>query len=290
MQIIENDVLKVVISEHGAELQSIYHKGKEREFLWQGDETYWSRRAPIFFPIVGKLANNTYYIKGKDYHLTRNGFTRDLDFEVVEKLPDYVKFRLDANEHTFLVYPYDFRITVSYRLIDNRIVVKYKVYNKTNELLYFSIGGSPAFNTNLTPNGYEDYYLEFGTPLTLKTKVLDSEVGLLTYEEKVIGDKIDTLPLTYELFKENDTLILENINQVSLKNRVNDDEVKLTTFSFPLLAVWSPNRMKSPFVCLEPWQGAPDYVGLPQELSDKAYIESVYPGGKFRSMFTIDII
>ncbi|QVK17329.1 aldose 1-epimerase family protein [Mycoplasmatota bacterium] len=289
MHTLENDVLKISISEHGAEVQSIYNKRNNREYLWQGDETYWNRRSPILFPIVGKLANNTYYVKGKDYHLTQHGFARDMNFEVVEKRGDYVKFKLKANEQTMLFYPYNFKLTVSYRLEENKLTTKFKVYNNSSELMYFSIGAHPAFNTNLSEKGIEDYYLDFEKEKTLKSKVVDKEVNLITNEETLVMENQDKLNLRNAMFEDN-TLIFENIDKVTLKNNINDEEVKLTCHNFPLLGLWTRKKEdKCPYICIEPWYGIADYVGGPREISDKAYIQSVIPDDKFVSKYTIEI-
>jgi galactose mutarotase-like enzyme len=84
---IENDFLKVVIAEEGAELQSIILKKTGKEHLWQGDATFWPRRAPLLFPIVGRLKNDTMTFKGKEYNMPQHGFARDLHFSV-EKMTD----------------------------------------------------------------------------------------------------------------------------------------------------------------------------------------------------------
>ncbi len=289
MHTLENDVLKIQISEHGAEVQSIYHKKNKKEYLWQGDETCWNRRSPILFPIVGKLANNTYYVKGKDYHLTRHGFARDLDFQTIEQRKNYVKFMLKANEKTMLIYPYNFKLTVSYRLEENKLTVKYKIYNNSSELMHFSIGAHPAFNTNLSDKGIEDYYLDFHEMKTLNTKVMDSEVGLLTRDEKIVMENQDKLQLRYAAF-DNDALIFENIEKVTLRNHINEEEINMTCYGFPLLGIWtSQNASKCPFICLEPWYGQADYVGSPQEISDKEYIQSVYPDDKFVAKYSLEI-
>lgn len=289
MHTLENGVLKISISEHGAEVQSIYNKNSNKEYLWQGAKTYWSRRSPILFPIVGKLANNTYYVKGKDYHLTRHGFARDMNFEVVEKRDNYIKFKLKANEQTMLIYPYNFKLTVSYRLEENKLTTKFKVYNNSSELMYFSIGAHPAFNTNLSDKGIEDYYLDFEEVKTLKTKVIDTEVSLVTKEEAIVMENQDKLNLRYAMF-ENDALIFDNIDKVTLKNNINDEEIKLTCYNFPLMGLWtSKNDGKCPFICIEPWYGMADYAGGPREISDKAYIQSVFPDDKFVSKYTLEI-
>lgn len=288
MHLLENDVLKIVISKRGAELQSIYNKENQKEYLWQGNNEYWERRSPILFPIVGKLANNTYYVKGRDYHMSRHGFARDMIFEIVEKSKQYVKFMLKANEETMLIYPYNFKLTISYRLEKNRLTVKYKVYNNSAGLMYFSIGAIPVFNTNLSENGIEDYYLDFEENKTLTAKVIDTEVNLMKKEEKLIIDNQDKLDLQYSLF-EDEILIFENVNKVTLKNKINDEKIKLI-HDFPLLGVWTSRRKaKCPFISLEPLHGIGDYVGIPQEISDKPYIQSVYPNDKFRTKFVIEI-
>ena len=46
MEELKNDKITVIISAHGAELQSI-KSAEGREYLWQGDEKYWPRRSPL---------------------------------------------------------------------------------------------------------------------------------------------------------------------------------------------------------------------------------------------------
>ena len=41
----------------GAQLTSLALNGNE--YLWQGDPAFWGKHAPILFPIVGSLRNNT---------------------------------------------------------------------------------------------------------------------------------------------------------------------------------------------------------------------------------------
>lgn len=288
MHSLENEVLKIIVSEHGAELQSIYNKQNGREYLWQGDGAYWNRKSPILFPIVGKLANNTYYVKGRDYHLTQHGFARDMEFECVEHTKDKLRFILKANEKTMALYPYDFKLSVSYRLEQNKLIVKYKVYNNSSELMYFSVGAHPAFNTDLSENGIEDYYLDFYKDVTLKTKMIDQEVGLLSHDEKLIVDNASKLDLNYDLFAQ-DALIFEGVQKVALKNKVNDQEVVMDLTGFPLLGVWTSRKApKCPFICLEPWYGVADRVGGPRELVDKDYIQSLLPDSKFRSVLSLE--
>ena len=52
---IENDILKVAVSDKGAELFSVVSKSDGCEYIWQGDSKYWEDRAPILFPICCRL-------------------------------------------------------------------------------------------------------------------------------------------------------------------------------------------------------------------------------------------
>jgi hypothetical protein len=48
-------------------------------FLWNGDPTWLNGRAPILFPIVGKVGNDKIVVDGKGY---QHGFARTSEFTV----------------------------------------------------------------------------------------------------------------------------------------------------------------------------------------------------------------
>ena len=60
MRTMENENLRVQISDHGAELSSIYDKAADREAVWIGDPAFWNRHAPVLFPFVGKVNGGFY--------------------------------------------------------------------------------------------------------------------------------------------------------------------------------------------------------------------------------------
>ena len=104
MELIKNDQLTLEISSLGAELQSI-KDANGNEYLWDGDEQYWNRHSPILFPIVCGVWNDTYRIDGTEYHLSRHGFARDTEFQLVGKTADRLTFALIDNEETLKNYP-----------------------------------------------------------------------------------------------------------------------------------------------------------------------------------------
>ena len=45
--VMENDFLRVTVSDHGAELISVWDKERGQERIWQADPAVWNRHAPV---------------------------------------------------------------------------------------------------------------------------------------------------------------------------------------------------------------------------------------------------
>lgn len=98
--ILENETMKITISEKGAEITSLIRKKDNAEYIWQADSKYWGRHAPLLFPIVGRVKNNKYRIGKKEYTLSQHGFVRDMNFDQIEKNSNSVLFKLSWNQGT----------------------------------------------------------------------------------------------------------------------------------------------------------------------------------------------
>ena len=61
---LENDVIRLSVDTHGAEIHSLVLKETGDEYIWQADARYWQRHAPVLFPFVGKLKNGQYEYDG----------------------------------------------------------------------------------------------------------------------------------------------------------------------------------------------------------------------------------
>ena len=57
---LKNDLLTVIVSEKGAELQSI-KDAEGKEYLWQADPKYWGRRSPMR-PIVWMVRSIIFHV------------------------------------------------------------------------------------------------------------------------------------------------------------------------------------------------------------------------------------
>src|SRR2546423_3628793 len=103
---IENEFLAISAKSKGAELESIYHKGYQLEYLWSGDPAFWPKKSPVLFPIVGTLKDGCYVLEGKSYELGRHGFARDKDFLVTGNSETALRFSLSSDEETLKQFPF----------------------------------------------------------------------------------------------------------------------------------------------------------------------------------------
>ena len=125
---ITNGKLTAVISDKGAELQSLVYGGIE--YIWQGDPKYWNRRAPVLFPFVGRCKNDAYTYAGGTYHIGQHGFARDNVFDVVAAGGSSASFSLKSNPELKKKYPFDFEFIITYRLQGTTLAVEYEVMNR----------------------------------------------------------------------------------------------------------------------------------------------------------------
>ena len=284
---IKNEFLKAKVKSFGAELNGLLKIDENLEYIWQGDSKYWARHSPILFPIVGRLKNDSYFYKNQKYNMSQHGFARDKEFEIVEKKDDFIEFKLSSDEKTLKIYPFSFELYLSYKLERNSLIVSYKVINKSDEKMLFSIGAHPAFNWSLEKDlKKEDYFLEF--EINNSKRYFLNELGLvfdsidLKFEDK-------KLFLNEELFK-NDALVFNdlNIKNLTFKNIRNENFIKLNFENFAYLGIWS-KPSGSPFLCIEPWFGVADEENASQNFEDKKGIINLQKDEIFSCFYSVEI-
>lgn len=285
---IENNKLRVKINPLGAELVSLVVLDTNTEFMWNADPKYWGKTSPILFPIVGGLKDETYIFEGKKYNLPRHGFARTMLFEVEFQTSDSATFFLQNTEETEKVFPFKFELRLVYSIVKNSLSIKYIVKNPSEETLWFSIGGHPAFKCPIEESlNYEDYYLEFDENENLERWPLNN-VGLVLDKPIVISKNTRILPLKKELFHQ-DALVLKHLNSDSivLKSDKNHKHLKFTFKNFPYFGIWAAKN--ADFVCLEPWCGIADSADTNQDFKTKEGTIELESGRFFEREYTIEI-
>lgn len=290
MFILKNALLELAIHSTGAELQKITSLQKNLEFMWDGNPEIWAGQAPHLFPIVGALKEAIFIYENKQYTLPKHGFARRSDaFTVEEKNDEHLTLKLVASEDTLKNYPFKFEFLVSYELLDNQIKITYTVVNRDDKVMYFSVGGHPAFKCPLYPEEvYSDYSLLFEHPETSETHLLDLQTGLLNSQTEPVFKKTDAIALHEHLF-DNDALVFKDLksNKITLTSKTHGEILNVSFTDFHFLGIWA--KPKAKFVCIEPWQGVADSENSTQLLKDKEGIVALDNTKSYSASYTIEI-
>jgi galactose mutarotase-like enzyme len=280
--VIKNTFLTATINSFGAELCSLKNK-ENKEYIWEGNPDFWGKHSPILFPIVGTLKNNSYQYNEIEYHLSRHGFARDMDFELVDKKENSVTFSIQSSEETLKVYPFIFELQIIYTLDKNSLNIEYKVMNNGKSKMPFSIGAHPAF---ALPGNFENYAIQFEKEESLEYYLLEND--LISNKTKTLELQNKLVPLNYQLFK-NDALIFKTLesNSVTILENSNP-KLRVNFNNFPSLGIWT--KMNAPFLCIEPWFGYSDTNENSGNLFEKEGIQILEENKTFRSEFSIEIL
>ncbi|SEG30107.1 aldose 1-epimerase family protein [Flavobacterium urumqiense] len=280
--VIKNTFLTATINSFGAELCSLKNK-ENKEYIWAGNSDFWGKHSPILFPIVGTLKNNSFHHNAKEYNLSRHGFAREMEFKLIDKKEDSATFSLQSTEETLRVYPFQFELQIIYTLDNYNLSIEYKVINKGNSKMPFSIGAHPAF---ALPGYFKDYSIQFDKEESLKYYLLEND--LISNQTKKLETQEGQIPLTYELFK-NDALIFKTLKSKSLTILENRNPFLRVNFNdFPSLGIWT--KMNAPFLCIEPWFGYSDTNENSGNLFEKEGIQVLEENATFRSEFSIEVL
>lgn len=264
---LKNDKITARFDDLGAQMISVTREGCE--YIWYGNAEFWSGRAPILFPICGRLYEGKYTFEGKTYEMNLHGFARKTVFTVEHANDTEIVFSLVSNEETRAQYPFDFRLTVAYKLEENKISSSITIANLSNKTMPATFGAHPGFNVPLDSGSFEDWYIEFNEECT-PNRLMISDRGLFTGKKYALeleeGKKIR---LRHSLFN-TDGIFMDRIPRtISLKSNSSERYVTLNYPDMAYLGLWHASKTEAPFVCIEPWCGLPALDGQTDDLSTK---------------------
>lgn len=280
--------LKVEISAKGAELQSVIAGGVER--IWEGDPAVWGRKAPLLFPLIGRLRDGSYELDGTPIKAPMHGFCRDRMFQAHQLSDTAVSFTTEADEETHEVYPFDFELSITYSLDGNTLVKTHAIKNMDTKAMPFEIGGHEAYATHLMPGEtMADYFIQFeGNPTSIEMFGMD-ETGILSLPKIPVtldGGRLTQTPEQLSI----DTIVLENIpgSRVTLGATTNALTTTVSFPDFPYLGIWTMGGQADPrYICIEPWSALPDGYFSSRELSEKPGVRTLVPGEEVELTYTM---
>ena len=274
---LSNGVLDVVVSPRGAELRSVRAEGVE--YMWQREPGRPSGMAPVLFPICGSLNGGRYMFEGREYHLPVHGFAKDTLFRADRSADGAgAVFTLEGDETTKAAYPFDFALSVAFRLDGRTLSVEATVTNRGDTAMPFAYGGHPGFRVPLGGEGaFEDWFLEFG-PDAAPDAFAFAEGGLLAGSKRAFPlEPGGRLPLRHELFNTFGLFLSGTGGEVTLRSDASPRSVAVRFPDMPDVGFWhAPGE--APFLCIEPWTGMPSVAGVPDDFAVRPDMIRLAPG------------
>ena len=266
--VIGSERLVAEISPHGAELTRLRDRDGN-DLLWNGCEKWWTGRAPLLFPIVGALPNNTAVVDGKTFSMRQHGFARNKQFSVVGASLTECTFGLASDDETRRQFPFDFVLEVTFAIEGAALRIGATVFNKSSRAMPVSFGFHPAFRWPLPYGGSrQDHEIRFERPESAPIRRLtDGLLDLTASKEMFEGS---TMALDDAMFVPG-ALIFDQLQSRAVSFGVpGKPSIQIRFPSMPHLGVWT--KPGAGFLCVEPWQGYAAPLGFAGELKDK-------PGG-----------
>lgn len=277
--------IEIIINSRGAEQESLIYNGFD--YMRKRDE-YWNRKAPVLFPIVGKLRDLKTNIDGAFYSMNQHGFARDREFQLNKEDENSLEFLLQYDDETLKIYPYKFNLYVKYTIKDKEVLVEFIVKNVSDSDIFFNIGGHPGFRLPMNDNEkFDDYSIIFSEEENFDAPSVESN-GTLNFDITTQFRNIKKIDLEYKYF-EIDAIVLPHLKSrsVELVNKENKG-IKFDFDGFNSFAIWT--RPNAPFVCLEPWQGYADKYNSDYNFKAKDDIVRLESGREYKAMYSVRIL
>jgi galactose mutarotase-like enzyme len=276
--------LRAEIKADGAELCRLWD-ASGRDYLWPATAP-WTRHAPVLFPIVGRLKDDTLIHRGTSTRMTQHGFARDRRFTWTDRTAEGCRLVLCDDAATRAVYPFAFQFEVAYALAGAVLTTRFQITNPGTETLPASMGAHPAFRWPLaegTPK--EAYSLTFDHRETGDLRGVRG--GLLTGADRPSPIVGETLALAPSLFA-GDALILEHPASRSVRYAAAEGPaITVSWEGFPQLGIWS--RADADLLCIEPWCGMASPLEFEGEFSEKPWLMLIPPGESVRATYRIEV-
>jgi galactose mutarotase-like enzyme len=291
---ISSNRAEAVISEAGAELQSLRSKETGTEYIWQADPAVWGKHAPNLFPFIGRLEEKKYTFRGKTYSMTIHGFLQTATTKAVCSEPSHCCLELTDSEETRKNYPFRFRFRVDYRLDGETQYVRYEAENLSDaETMYCAMGGHPGF---CVPVGtepkteFEDWNLIFSSPCSpVRITFDDSVLVKASGEEPFALTDGRILALRHDLFDHDAVVLRKTSGCVTISSVSSPHGVEIDYHEMPYVGFWHKTGVRAPYVCVEPWSALPGRSGVIEDLETMPGLTAIPAGEKRDTGYSIAI-
>ncbi|WP_375404760.1 aldose 1-epimerase family protein [uncultured Sphingomonas sp.] len=284
---IGNDKLSAAINPLGAELSHL-RDPDGRELMTDADPAYWTGRAPILFPVVGRVTGDVLRIDGVEHPMPKHGFARRSTFEVVAAEATRAAFALTDTAETRAAYPFTFRLEVAFRLDSPTLLTEVTIENRGERPMPAQFGFHPAFAWPL-PYGRDRaaHRILFDRDETGDLRAITPD-GFIAAESRPTPLGGRELRLYDALFA-NDALVWDPVRSQALRYGAPDGpQLDIAFPDTPGLGIWTKPGAR--YVCVEPWHGIADPAGYAGEFRDKPGVFEIAPGDAKQISMSVTLV
>jgi galactose mutarotase-like enzyme len=282
--VLENDRLRAEIAPLGAELIRL-RDAAGADWLHDGDPAWWTGRAPILFPMVGRATGDRIRVDGQSFPLPQHGFARRSMFSVVTAAPARAVLRLEASDATRAQFPFGFRLDLAYALEAATLNVVAAVANADDRPMPFAFGYHPAFRWPL-PGAKAAHQLRFekAEPAPIR-RLADGFLDPREFPNPAVSG---AMPLDPGLFDEGALIFDRLYSRRVAFGPPGGPELALSFPGMPHFGLWT-RPGGAPFLCLEPWQGFAAPLGFDGEFAQRPGVVALAPGEERRFVMDISV-
>ncbi|WP_319518934.1 aldose 1-epimerase family protein [uncultured Martelella sp.] len=282
---IANDALTVTVSPLGAETQSIA-TADGRQWLWNGDPEFWTGRAPILFPIVGKAPDDRVEIGGESFVMKQHGFARRSMFKLAESSETRCRFVLTDSAETRTTYPFAFRLSVEHVLEGKTLTVSASVENTDDKPMPFGFGFHPAFCWPM-PGMTKGHVHHITLANRAEPAMVRLRGGLIDLTPLPSPFSKGILALDHDYFEDDAMIFPDGAGDRLTFSAEDGPDLQFAFEGLPNLALWT--KPGAPYICVEPWHGMAAAHGKGAALEDRPSTKILAPGESARFAYSVTI-
>ncbi len=256
----------------------------QHELLWNADPLWWPSSSPVLFPIIGRLRGGQTRVNGQSYVMGIHGFAGNQVFALRSMQPDQVTLGLASNEATRALYPFEFDLSLGYRLQGQSLEIELRVRNLGAEPMPFAIGLHPGLRWPFSATDAGGHAVAFDQSESPRVPVISPD-GLFSEQQRTLDMAPRRLGLDPSPIGST-ALCFRNANSRRLRFESPDGAaIELSASNFAHWALW--NKPGAPFLCIEAWTGHGDPVDFDGELADKPSMRQLAPGASSEHGLTL---
>ena len=245
-----------------------------RDLLWTPDPAIWPRSAPILFPIVGWARDGLIRVDGQSYPLGVHGFASYMPFECENVADDRATLVLLDGPHTRALFPFSFRLSVTFTLTPDSLDCSLVVSNSGDKILPYAIGLHPGFAWPMAGSA-APHRIIFAEREQPRVPVI-APGGLFSQSMRPVPLAGCELALDAALFAQEALCFLNARSTALIYDNGAGTQLRVEHTNMPHIALWA--RPPAPFLCIESWTGYGDPEGFAGDLRDKPSMLLLRPG------------